>query len=355
MFTNNQILGTYDFVDHETSVYEDHSHGTNVLSVIGGKSGDDNLGVAPNANFYLFRTEDVNSEYPIEEINWLLAVEKADSLGVDIVSTSLGYYDFDDAFFNYIYDDTDGKTAYSSLGARIAARTGMLLVNSAGNAGNSTWGYVTFPADADSILTVGAVDEFEEYASFSSYGPTVDGRIKPNVVAQGGSATVLSSSFDIVYSTNGTSFSCPLLAGFAAAVWEAYDTLTNIELLNLIEQAGSNASTPDYLTGYGVPSFTRLQALMGQEDTIISDVPIMTLSPVVDENLLLFVPIELIGQEATVILSTVDGDELYHEKHVLSTASYLTDFSFASLKSGVYILRIGLKSSSNIIRVLKVE
>ena len=354
LFTNNQILGTYDFVDHETAVYEDHSHGTEVLSVIAGKNGEDNLGVAPNASFYLFRTEDDGSEYPIEEINWLLAVEKADSLGVDIVSTSLGYFDFDDAFFNYTYDDLDGQTAYSSQAARIAARTGMLLVNSAGNEGRSSWRYVTVPADVDSVLTVGAVYYNETYASFSSVGPTSDGRTKPNVAAQGVSTVILSSVRDGVTTNRGTSFSCPLIAGFAAGVWQAYDTLTNIELLKLLEQAGSRADDPNNEIGYGIPTFSRVQSIM--EGTIIVDVlDIVAVNPVTDQNIMLHIPLNQIGKEITMVLFDVNGHELYRQKHSLSSSTYDTNYSLKDLDNGTYFLQVIEEDSSVLMRLLNMK
>ena len=354
LFANNQVLGTYDFVDHEVSVYEDHNHGTQVLSAIAGKTGGDNLGAAPNADFYLFRTEDVGSEYPIEEINWLLAVEKADSLGVDIVNTSLGYYTFDDAFFDYSYDDLDGQTAYSSQAARIAARTGMLLVNSAGNEGNGSWRYVTVPADVDSVLAVGAVYSNENYASFSSVGPTSDGRIKPNVAAQGGGTLLLSSTSDNITFSNGTSYASPLMAGFAAAVWQAYDTLTNIELLKLLEQAGSMAYNPNNEVGYGIPSFSRVQSIM--EDTVIVDVlSVVAVNPVKEGNITLHIPLEQVGKEVTIVLTDVNGNELYRQKHTLSSSSYDTDFSLKDFDSGIYFLQMIEEDSSIGMRILKME
>ena len=357
LFTNNQILGTYDFVNHETNVYNDGSHGTFVLSVIGGKNGEDNLGAAPNSHYYLFKTEDDGSEFPIEEINWLLALERADSLGVDIVNTSLGYYDFDDPYFNYTYQDTDGKTAYSSKAARIAARTGMLLVNSAGNEGNNSWQYVTFPADADSVLSIGAVNSSGKYASFSSIGPTIDNRIKPNVVAQGDPALVLSNAGDYTVYADGTSFSTPLITGFAAAIWEAYDTLTNMQLKQLIEQAGSDYHSPTAQLGYGIPTFSQIQInmILNEYEGVLVEPAKITPNPVSDGNLLIFVPAQDIGNEATILISDSKGNEIYKETVTFTSELYISEFDYANVEAGLYYLRVFSKGYSKGIKVLKVE
>lgn len=253
LWKNNQILGWYDFVDEDTTVFNVGTHGMNVLSTMGGNM-TNFVGTAPKANFYLFRTEDGDSEFLIEELNYVCACEKADSLGVDLITSSLGYVYFDDADMNYEYEDLDGNTAFSTIGADFAASKGIFVVTSAGNAGNDTWKYIGVPSDADSILTVGAVNYKGGYAPFSSIGPTADGRIKPNVMAMGRSAVVQGTNGDLSY-VSGTSFSGPIMAGAVACLIQAYPNIINIELIHSIEACSSQAKNPDEKFGYGIPNF----------------------------------------------------------------------------------------------------
>ena len=256
LWANNQILGTRDFVDGDTIVFDEHSHGTAVLSIIGGNIPGQLIGTAPKASFWLLRSEDGATEFVIEEDNWVAAAEFADSAGVDIINTSLGYSVFNDPDQDHTYADMDGNSTRISIGADIASSKGILVVISAGNSGGSTWQYITAPADADSVLTVGAVDEYGNYASFSSTGPTYDGRIKPNIVAKGYQTAVQNTNGDIV-TGNGTSFSSPLITGMVACLWQAYPELTNMQILDAIEQSADQYSNPDYLKGYGIPDFAK--------------------------------------------------------------------------------------------------
>ena len=205
---------------------------------------------------HLCVTEDDYSEHPVEEANWLAAAEYADSTGVDVISSSLGYTDFDAPSPAYTYADMNGRTAISSRAATMAARVGMLVVNAAGNEGNKPWRYISAPADADSILTVGAVDSLGRHAAFSSYGPTADGRIKPTLSAMGQATAVLSPS-GTAYRGNGTSFACPVLAGMAAAFWQANPTLTAQQVILALRSTASKAASPDNTLGYGLPNFGR--------------------------------------------------------------------------------------------------
>ena len=176
LFTNNQVLGTYNFVKRSTDVYGYHNHGTMVLSTMAGYINNQYVGTAPDASYYLFITEDAGQEHPYEESLWVEAAEKADSLGIDVINTSLGYTTFDNPSYNHTYSDMDGKTAFMSRGAEIAFSRGILVINSAGNDGNKTWHYIGVPADAPSVLSIGAVSSSELIADFSSWGPTSDGR-----------------------------------------------------------------------------------------------------------------------------------------------------------------------------------
>jgi len=253
LFTENKVKGTYDFVGKDTYVFERDNHGTNVLSTMAAYQPGIFIGTAYRANYFLFITEDSGSEHHIEEVNWLLAAEYADSAGVDVINSSLGYNDFDVPSVDYTYQDMNGQNAIITKAADIAAGTGMLVVNSAGNEGNKAWHYISAPADGDSVLTVGAVDSLGRLASFSSVGPTADGRLKPNLVAQGVYSSVLTRSGS-VSRANGTSFSSPILAGMAACFWQSQPSLTNMEVLQLLQESASKAVNPDNLFGYGIPN-----------------------------------------------------------------------------------------------------
>ena len=265
LFQNGQVKLTLDLVGNTGNVYQYDEHGTEVLSVIGANIPGFFTGGAFASDFYLFVTEDVSSEYRIEEYNWLLAAEKADSCGVDIISTSLGYAEFDDPSMNYFPADLDGKTAVVTRAAVQAMLKGMVVVCSAGNEGNQSWHYITAPADAKGILSCGAVDGDGVRVPFSSVGPTADGRIKPDVVALGsGNAVILPSGS--IGSRSGTSFASPLIASLAAGVWQAYPKLTADEVYDAIIKSADQAHTPDNLKGYGLPNFAGVRNYLARSE-----------------------------------------------------------------------------------------
>ncbi|PKQ70144.1 S8 family serine peptidase [Raineya orbicola] len=266
LFENGQILGTYDFVMNEPSVFEDDSHGRMVLSCIAAWQKGEIIGTAPKAKFYLFRTEDASSEYQIEEYNWLAAAEKADSLGVDIISSSLGYNKFDDTSTSYNLQNMDGKTAISTIAAEKAAQKGIIVVSSAGNEGGSSWNKITAPADASSILSIGAVTNRGTIAFFSSQGYTEDGRVKPDVLAMG-SSTVVGASDSQTTTSSGTSFACPLAAGLVAGFWQANPQLSPKQVVEYIRRSGNQYEKPDPVYGYGIMSFVRADYLAKKETT----------------------------------------------------------------------------------------
>lgn len=267
LFASQRILGTWNYVDNGPSVFGSSSHGMLVLSTMGGFLKNEFIGTAPQASYWLFKTEDPNSETRLEEYNWAIAAEFADSAGVDIINSSLSYSTFDVESQNYTYHDLDGKTSLISRAAVLAARKGMIVCSSAGNYGNDNWKYIGAPADADSILTVGSVDENRTTSSFSSFGPTADDRIKPTVSAQGTNAAILTSSNSVGYS-NGTSFSSPIIAGMTACLWQAHYDKTNIEIINAITQSAHLYQTPDNQMGYGIPNFSLANALLLDIDDI---------------------------------------------------------------------------------------
>jgi len=252
---NNLILGGYDFVNRNEDIYGDNSHGTLVLSTMGGYADNQLVGTAPDAAYYLFRTEDAITENPIEESLWVEAAETADSLGVDVLNTSLGYFDYDNTNYSYSYEDMNGITSFISRGADLAFSRGMVVVVSAGNSGSTNNPFIAVPGDALNVLTVGAVNSTEQYAAFSSIGPTFDQRVKPDVMAQGQSAVVCNQNGNIV-TASGTSFSGPITAGLVTCLWQALPTKTNAEITQLIKASADNYTTPTAQFGYGIPDFS---------------------------------------------------------------------------------------------------
>lgn len=251
---NKQIIGVYDFVDRDTIVYDASSHGMQVLSTMAANMPGLMVGTAPKANYLLLRTEQTASEYIIEEHNWVAAAEYADSLGVDMITTSLGYNNFDDDTQSHTYEDMDGNTAMITIAADLAASKGILVVSSAGNEGFSAWKYIAAPADADSVLSIGAVTPDEDIAYFSSLGPTYDRRIKPDVCAMGMPA-VVSGSNGNVSASSGTSFSGPIMAGMVACLWQAHPELNNMQIIDAVKQSADRYNQPDTIYGYGIPDF----------------------------------------------------------------------------------------------------
>lgn len=258
LWAENRILGTRDFVKGNAVAisYGTSTHGMQVLSTMAGNIPGYLVGTAPKASYYLLRSEDGNSENIIEEFNWTSAAEYADSLGVDVINTSLGYSNFDDATVSHVYEDLDGKTTVVARAASMCARKGMLVVVSAGNDGSSSWKYIASPADADSVLTVGSVDYRGNYSSFSSIGPSADWRVKPNVMAKGSATTVQSTSGGVTVSY-GTSFSGPVMAGMMTSLWQAFPKVSNIELIKAVELFSSEYENPSPSMGHGIPDFAK--------------------------------------------------------------------------------------------------
>lgn len=251
-----RILGTKNYAYPGQSVYANSlDHGSRVLSVMAGKKSDisgDIYGTAPDASYYLLLTEITEKESPLEMDNWVAAVEYADSLGVDVCSTSLGYFYFDNYEFDLSYAMMDGRSTRSSLAATLAAHRNMLIVNAVGNEGLSGWHYITTPSDAEDILGVGAVDIRGVHANFSSYGPSSDQRVKPDLSALGVDCP-LSDGSGTITTSNGTSFACPALAGAATSLWSALPHLTALELRQLLIEHASQYLNPDDELGYGIP------------------------------------------------------------------------------------------------------
>ncbi len=248
------IIGTRNFVDGGTNVYLGSNHGTAVLSCLAANVPGVIVGTAPGADYWLLRTEDAATETLSEEYNWIRGAEFADSIGVDLLTTSLGYTEFDDASQNHTISQLNGRTAPMSIAANLASRKGMFVLNAAGNEGQSSWKKIGVPADADSICTVGAVDSLGKIGPFSSMGPTADGRIKPDLSAMG-VYTWVSDGVNPPYPGNGTSFATPVLAGAVACFWQMNKSMSNIRLLDSLRKLGSLASAPNNTLGWGIPHF----------------------------------------------------------------------------------------------------
>lgn len=257
MMKNIRILGFKDFVPTPTeSIFAETEHGTMVLSCMGMNKPEYFVGTAPDAAFWLIRSEDSGSETLAEEDYWAAAVEFADSVGVDVINSSLGYQDFDEEEMDHTYPELNGHTALISRTASMLAYKGIVHVNSAGNDGMSVWKKINFPADATDILAVGAVNMLKNNAAFSSVGPSDDGRVKPDVMALGSPAAVIDGRGDIGYNM-GTSFSSPILAGMVACLWQALPHLNAFEIMDLVRRSGNNFDTPNNVMGYGIPDFEK--------------------------------------------------------------------------------------------------
>ena len=252
-FRKMNLLGTRDFVNPNSDIYAENAHGLMVLSCMAANLPKVFVGTAPEASYWLLRSEDNDSEQPIEEDYWAAAIEFADSVGVDVVNTSLGYYEFDEGFPAYRYRDLDGHYSLMSHSASMAADKGIVVVWSAGNSGDDPWKKVTPPGDSENVLTVGAVNKNLVNARFSSIGNSADGRIKPDVMAVGVSSVVTGTDGS-VSKGNGTSFASPIMCGVVTCFWQACPWLTAKEVIEAVRQVGDRVDYPDNIYGYGVPN-----------------------------------------------------------------------------------------------------
>ncbi|MEO8761213.1 MAG: S8 family serine peptidase, partial [Bacteroidia bacterium] len=253
LWQNHQVIASHDFFTNDSLVYNEGGHGTEVLSCIAANYPGQMIGTAPYAKFYLLRSEIDTTEKIVEEYQWVSAIEYADSAGADVINSSLGYTIFDDATQSHTWADLNGRTSVASISATMAARRGMIVCVAAGNEGGGAWQKISVPADADSILAVGAVDAGGVYANFSSTGNTADGRIKPDVSAQGENTCIANNGG--VFTGNGTSFASPTMAGMVACLWQGNPTKTNMQVISAIKQSATQYTSPDSLLGYGIPDF----------------------------------------------------------------------------------------------------
>lgn len=357
----NRILGTWDYVVNEASVNEDHAHGANVFSVLAANRPGIMVGAAPHASYWLLRTEDAATEYPVEEQNWAAAAEFADSVGVDMISTSLGYSDYNDPYPDYTYAQRDGNTAMISIAAKLAVKKGILVVAAAGNSGalSTDKKYVGCPADADSVLTIGSIDKYGNIAASSSWGPNGAGLLKPNVVSVGAGAIVVVPSGNTV-AGNGTSYACPNMAGLVCCLWQAFPEFTNMEIIDAVQRSASKYNSPDYRFGYGIPNFhtasTMLESLREarSKDNILSDKWIKAYPVPFTSGFKVLLKAPETGR-ASIQLSNVIGQVI--ESRVLDVTQgviYLLDFSNAqTLAKGVYYIKYTEGSIKQILTVVR--
>ena len=280
MREDHRLLGARNFVEPEKDPMRRHSHGTMVLSCIASYLPGKLVGTAPMVQVYVAQTEESGSEDRVEEDNWVAGLEYADSLGCQVLNSSLGYTTFDDTVNQRTYADLTGEISRASRGATIAASKGLLICNSAGNEGGKKWKYIGAPADAKDILTVGAVNVKRKRAYFSSFGPTADGRIKPDACAVGRN-TYVSTPVGIITMADGTSFSSPMLSGMVACLWQAFPEKSNYEIMEAVRQAGDRNmvmngnvyAAPDTNDGYGygIADFLRAYNILtfGGEDDVL--------------------------------------------------------------------------------------
>ncbi len=354
---DHRILGTRDFVNPGGDVYPQHYHGRMVLSCMAADLPGTMIGTAPKASYWLLRSEDARSENVIEEYNWVSAAEFADSVGADIINSSLGYIDFDDTTYSHPYSDMNGKTCISTRGAEIAASKGILVVNSAGNDGqSSTFPWIGAPADGDSVLTVGAVTATGVRASFSSIGPTYDGRIKPTVMAMGQGDAVANST-DSVMRASGTSFSSPVIAGMSACLWEAHPQATNMQIIEALKMTASLSGDPNSRMGWGIPDFAKADAylteIFGAPNRKVGENTLIAYPNPFRDGFYVKIPQNISGTFRLTMFS-LDGRKLF-EREFSATGFRLSlhNIFLSQLQPGIYLLRLSNAEKSYYGKVVK--
>ncbi len=340
-----RLLSYRDIVNPDEEQYIGDSHGTHVFSIIGGFQQATFKGSAPEASFHLVLTEDVDSEYPIEEYNWVIGAEYADSIGADVINSSLGYYLFDGVFSDYSYADMDGASTVVVFGAETAVEKGMIVVNSAGNEGNNSWNKIISPADGEQVLAVAAMSADSLRASFSSFGPSYDGRVKPDVSGVG-SLTAYQTTSGIYERGYGTSYSAPVITGFVSCLWQANPTLKNTEILDLVKESCNQNENPDYSFGYGIPDFKKALSSSTQIDT--ERVEKIKVFPNPFYNSIHVKSHEII-QECNLV--GLNGYSYYSAD--IKNESEVTLENLSDLPAGVYLLRLKTSHSISVQKLVK--
>ena len=339
---------SYDFVSGGSNVFRHNNHGTHVWSTIGAYKNQEFTGGAYNANFVLFVTEHAPTEYRVEEYNWLFAAERADSLGVDVINTSLGYTTFDDSNMNYSSSDMNGETTVITQAANIAASKGMAVVVSAGNEGQGSATTIGAPSDSEYVLAVGAVTASGTISSFSSIGPSADGRIKPDVAAMGTGVSIIKNNGQLG-SANGTSFSGPLTAGLVTGVWQMLPELTVQQLFDTIRASASQSSNPDFLLGYGIPNF--ISIITATEGELQNNVRIFP-NPATRE---IFIEFSERTSREQFQLSLTDARGISHTAPLSTVDDLKFSLDISTQQSGLYILQVLQGNNVSTYKIIKIE
>ena len=350
MREEGRLLGTRDFVYGSNSVYSQSTHGTSCLSTMAAYVPNTMVGTAPKASYYLMHTEDGPNENIVEEYNWVSAAEYADSLGVDVCSTSLGYIGFDIPQWDHPFEHFDGHTAPMTIGAEIAASRGMICMNAASNEGD---GYCTLgiPADAEHILTVGSVKSNGIRSNFSSVGPTYDGRIKPDVMAMGEGTFVASGDggWEPYYNGNGTSFATPVLAGAVACLRQARPYASVQEICDVVRACGNRADNPDNKYGYGIPDFIQALELLQVEEAPAQNNKLINVYPNPSQGDVNIALVE--GARADVTVYDYTGRKLY--TYSFNGLNHTTFENYLNtLGSGVYFINAVSERGSQTVKLI---
>jgi len=346
------IKSTWNFVGNNDYVYSYHNHGTAVLSVLAGNIPGWICGTAQGADYLLLRTEDTSSEFPCEEDFWIAGAEYADSAGADIITSSLGYYNFDDQSLNYSYNDLDGNTAFVTKAADIAASRGILVVNSAGNERTNNWKRIIFPADADSVIAVGAVDGDSFISTFSSAGPSADGRIKPDLVTMGVSVPV-QTDISSVGRSNGTSFSCPVLSGMAACLMQAVPKAINCDIIKALQLSADRYNFPDSLYGYGIPDMgVAITKLQDKYVYLPDDEATASPNPTTGNFEIVF---RQPPESITIEIISMTGGLVFRKDYREYTGRTLEVTSLQKREQGIYFIRIIYKTGVKVIKIIKLK
>ena len=361
MRLQGRVLGEWDYVANEASVNEDNFHGAYCLSIIASNRPGVIVGSAPHASFWLLRTEDVVNEYPVEEQNWAAAAEFADSAGADMISTSLGYNLFDNPIYNHTYPERNGNTSIVTRAADFAAHKGMIVTASAGNDGNRAddYKFVSCPADADSVLTVGAVNGTGVLYTITCWGPNSAGKVKPNVMSVG-QGTILANTAGNPVGGNGTSYANPNMAGLVACLWEAFPEFTNMEIIDAIQRSADRYMSPDIRYGYGIPNFRIAYDILFKERqrrqyaSVLGNDWIKPYPVPFTSNFTVLIKASVDGK-ASIQLSDAMGRQIERKTLDISTDQYyLVNFVNASvLAKGVYFIRYSDGKNKKTVRVIK--
>jgi hypothetical protein len=346
------IKSTYDFVNKSKFVYNASTHGTAVLSILAGQIPDLIAGTATGADYLLLKTEDVNSEFPCEEDFWASGAEFADSAGADVISSSLGYFNFDDPALNYKYSDLDGKTAFITRVADIAVNKGIVVVNSAGNERNGTWKRIIFPSDGIGVIAAGAVDGDNNISVFSSAGPSADGRVKPDNVAMGVSVP-LQTSVGSAARGSGTSFSCPVLSGMAACLIQAVPTASNKDIVEVLHSTADRFTSPDSLYGYGIPDMVKALTELQNKYVRMPDEPTLVFpNPTTGAFEIIF---RHSPQHVTVEIVSVTGKIIFKQDFPDFAGRSMIINELQTREQGIFFIRLITDTGTSVQKIIKLR